>query len=68
MPYRLANIAATLSQGLVGAFVRLGETFDQLIWARAPRAGAVDDSPVLLTPPDLAIKLAVAEVHRTELG
>ena len=49
-------------------FVRQGEAFHQLIWARAPRAGAVDDSPVLLAPPDLAIKLAVAEMHGAELG
>ena len=47
----------------VRTFVRLREAFHQLVWARAPRASALDNSPALLPPAEFAIELAIAEMH-----
>src|SRR5215831_15250837 len=46
---------------------RRGNSLDQLVGSRAPRARAVDDSPVLLAPTHFPVELAVGDVHDGEL-
>src|SRR5207248_11093904 len=52
----------------VRTFVREGEAFHQLVWSRAPRACAFDNSPTLLPPPEFAIELTVADMHDGQFG
>ncbi len=52
----------------IRTLLRCREPFYQLIRPRAPRACPLDNSPMLLAPPEFAIKLAIANMHDTELG
>jgi hypothetical protein len=49
-------------------FIRSGESLDQLIWTRAPRASALNDSPTLLPPAELAMELTIADMHENKPG
>lgn len=43
-----------------------GDTFHQLIWACTPRTRHIEDSPILLPPAEVAMKLTVAHMQHGE--
>ena len=51
----------------IRAFARNRKAFDQLIRSCTPRASAIDNSPALLPPAEVAIELAVGDMHDAEL-
>jgi hypothetical protein len=60
-------VGISFQHDAVGTFLREGEAFHQLVRPCAPRARAVEDSPVLLAPAEFAIELSVAHMQDAEL-
>ncbi|HZM25308.1 MAG TPA: hypothetical protein VFC02_26395, partial [Anaerolineales bacterium] len=52
----------------VRTFVREGEAVHQFVRARAPRASALENSPTLLPPAELAVELAIGDMHDDKPG